>query len=199
MWSFHLWGVPCRVSLLFPALLTALMLCQPENMAVTCLLASVIHEGGHLLAMLLLKVPPEDCVLGVFGLRIRLGSRLAGYKKYLWIALAGPLANGIAALCLWTAGCPQAAMIHVVLAALNLLPIAVLDGGEMVRCILYILLGADERASTITKCISLLMLFSLCLCGLWLYWRQRGNPALLIVCAYLAVTLFFSEKNEKTS
>ena len=198
MWSFNLCGIRCRASLLFPALLTVLLLCQPEGVAITCLLASVIHEGGHLLAMLLLKVPPEDCVLGIFGLRMHLGHRLAGYEKYIWVALAGPVANVITAMSLLALGRPHTALVHGVLAVLNLLPVSVLDGGEMLRCGLC-LLGAEKRASLIVYIVSVAFLIVLSMCALWLFIYKQGNPSLLIVCAYLAASLFFSEKIEKTS
>lgn len=198
VWSFRLCGIRCRASLLFPALLTAMLLCQPESMAVTCLLASLIHEGGHLLAMLLLRVPPEDCVLGVFGLRMHLGHRLVEYERYIWIALAGPATNGMAAVCLLAADRPSIAAVHGVLAVLNLLPVSVLDGGEILRCGLC-LMGAERMAAPILRCTSAAVVILLFVCALWLYGRSSGNPSLLIVCAYLAAMLFFSEKNEKTS
>lgn len=175
-----------------------MLLCQPESLAVTCLLASVIHEGGHLLAMLLLRVPPEDCVLGVFGLRMHLGRRLVEYEKYIWIALAGPAVNGVAAICLLAADRPSIAVVHGLLAMLNLLPVSVLDGGEILRCGLC-LAGAERMATFILRCTSVAVLILLWICALWLYVQSPGNPSLLIVCAYLTAMLFFSEKNEKTS
>lgn len=198
MWSFYCCGVRCRVSLLFPAFLTALLLRQPEGLAVTCLLASVLHEGGHLLAMLLLGVPPEDCVLGVFGLRMHLGHRMAGYGRYLGIALAGPLTNGAAALALTALGRPQTAAVHGVLAALNLLPISVLDGGEILRCSLC-MAGMERMAEPLLRLTSAAVLVLLCACGMWLWLVEHANPSLPVVCIYLAVMLFFSKKNEKNS
>ena len=46
MLEWRIGGVRCRLSLLFPALITALLLWQPDGLAVSCLLASLIHEGG---------------------------------------------------------------------------------------------------------------------------------------------------------
>lgn len=198
MLEFRVGGVRCRVSLLFPALVTALLLCQPDGLAVTCLLASVIHEGGHLLAMLMLRVPPADCVLGAFGLRIRLGQHLAGYGRNIWIALAGPLANGVAAAILLWAGVPQTAAVHLLLAALNLLPGAVLDGGEVLRCCLC-LVGWERATDAVLRLSTTLALLPMAAVSLWLFLRRDGNPTLLIISVYLVITAFFSHKNEKTS
>jgi len=198
MLEFRVGNMRCRVSLLFPALVTALLLCQPEGLAATCLLASVIHEGGHLLAMLMLRVPPADCVLGAFGLRMRLGQHLTGYGRNIWIALAGPLANGLAAAVLLWAGSPQTAAVHLLLAVLNLLPAAVLDGGEVLRCCLC-LLGLERVTDAVLRCSTALVLLPMTAISLWLFVRGGGNPTLLIISVYLAATAFFSDKNEKTS
>lgn len=197
MFEWRWGGIRCRVSLLFPALVTALLLCRPDGLAVTCLLASLIHEGGHLLAMLAVGVSPQDCTLGAFGMRIDLGRCLMDYKKNLFISLAGPLANSLAAAILLMMGRPFAAMAHLALAALNLLPAAALDGGEILRCGLC-MLGLESLAAPLLRFTSALVLLPLAAVSLWLCFRG-GNPTLLIVGGYLALLVFFSDKCEKTS
>lgn len=196
MLTFRLCGVPCRISLLFPALLTALLFCHPEGVTVTCLLASVMHEMGHLLAMLWWRVPPKECVLGLFGMRIRLGSHLTEYGRNIGVALAGPGVNGVAAAVLWWWGVPQAAAVHLLLAALNLLPVSVLDGGEVLKCVLC-LCGWHSIADRAVRVTSLCVLVPIIVFGLHLL--QKGNPTLLIVGVYLAAMTIFSDKNEKNS
>ena len=197
MLEWRLGGVRCRVSLLFPALVTALLLWQPDGLAVSCLLASLIHEGGHLLAMLVLGVPPRVCTLGAFGMRMNIDDQLINYKKNLLISLAGPLTNGMAAVILFCLHAYDAAMVHIVLAALNLLPAAALDGGEILRCGLC-LLGLDRCARWVLRLSSALVLLPLAAVSGWLF-LQGKNLTLLIVSAYLVVMIFFSEKYEKNS
>ena len=197
MLEWRLWGIRCRVSLLFPALVTALLLWQPDGLAVSCLLASFIHEGGHLLAMVAVGIPPRSCILGAFGMRIELGNTLMGYGRNLLVSLAGPFANGAAASVLLLCGCPTAATVHLLLAGLNLLPAAALDGGEVLRCGLC-LLGLGELAGMVLRFSSALVLLPLAAISFWLFF-QGDNPTLLIVSAYLAALIFFSEKCEKTS
>lgn len=196
MLTFRLCGVPCRISLLFPALLTALLFCQPEGLTVTCLLASVMHEVGHLLAMLWWRVPPKECVLGLFGMRIRLGSHLTEYGRNIGVALAGPAVNGISAVVLWWLDAPQTAAVHMLLAVLNLLPVGVLDGGEVLRSVMC-LCGWHSSADRVVRVTSLFVLAPITLFGLYLL--PKGNPTLLIVAVYLAVMTIFSDKNEKSS
>ena len=196
MLTFRLCGVPCRISLLFPALLTALLFYQPEGLTVTCLLASLMHEVGHLLAMLWWRVPPKECVLGMFGLRMRLGEHLSEYGRNIGVALAGPAVNGISAALLWRWGVPQSAMVHLILAVLNLMPVAVLDGGEVLRNLLC-LCGCLSSADRVVRAASLLILLPISLFGLHLL--LQGNPTLLIVTIYLVVMIIFSDKNEKST
>lgn len=198
MLEFSVCGIRCRLSLLFPALVTVLLLCQPEGLAVACILASLVHEGGHLLAMVLAGVPPEDCTLSASGARIRVRTYEVGYLPNILISLAGPLANGVAALLLLWWGCRTPAAIHLVLAVLNLLPSAALDGGQILRCGLC-LLGLEPLADKVLQVTSAIVLMALATGGSWLLFRGDANPSLLVVCGYLATLTFFSDKIEKNS
>ena len=191
MLEWRLCGVRFRLSLLFPALVTALLMCQPKGLALSCLLASLIHEGGHLLAMMAVGVPPQKCSVGAFGLRLDLGNVLVGYGKNLLISFAGPMANGVAAAILFL-GKPNAAVVHIVLAGVNLLPASALDGGEILRCSVC-LLGMESLANTVMRFASALVLLPLATISLWLYINKQ-NPTLFIVSAYLAALIFFGEK-----
>lgn len=188
----------CRLSLLFPALLTALLLARPDGLAVPCLLAALIHEGGHLLAMLWLGVPPEDCVLGAFGARIRLGHRLPSYGQNLLISLAGPLINLFCMSILFLCGRTTPALVHLALALLNLLPSAALDGGEILRCGLC-LIGLESLSESILRFTSALTLLPLAAVCFWMFLQGEGNATLLIVSGYLTALLFFSDKLQKNS
>ena len=198
MLEFRLGGVRCRLSLLFPALLTALLLWKPDGLAVACLLAALLHEGGHLLAMVLLRVPPEDCVLGAFGARIRLGNRLPSYKSNLIISFSGPLINFLCAGVLYIGDMHTAALVHLVLALFNLLPASALDGGEMLRCGLC-LLGLEPLSGFVLRWTSALTLLPLAAVSFWLFLRGEGNGTLLIVSGYLTALLFFSDKLQKNT
>lgn len=197
MLEWRIGGVRCRLSLLFPALITALLMWQPDGLAVSCLLASLIHEGGHLAAMLAVGVPPQRCTLGAFGMRIDLRNTLISYSSHIAISLAGPLANGLAAIVLFCLHSVSAAAVHLLLAGVNLLPAAALDGGELLRYGLC-LLGLERLADSLLRFTSALVLLPLAAVSIWLFTRV-GNPTLLIVSGYLVALIIFSKKNEETS
>ena len=184
-------GVRYRVSLLFPALITIMLLCRPDVWTVSCLVASLIHECGHLIAMLLVGALPRECVLGVFGIRICLGNSLIDYKRNLFISLAGPCTNGLAAAVLAMMRCSAAASVHLALAVVNLLPITALDGGEIIRGVLC-LLGREEKAERVLQLLSLLVLLPLAAISFGLLYAS-GNPTLLIVGVYAVALLVFEK------
>lgn len=186
----HIAGVRCRVSLLFPALLTGLLLAQADSLAVSCVLASAMHEAGHLLAMIALGCPPRICTLGVFGMRIEMGAeRLVGYRRNILVSLAGPTVNLISALLLWACGCEQAAAVHLILATLNLLPADALDGGQALRCV-FCLVGKQMQADIWLRLLSAAVLLPLATAAFWLFLSGTGNATLLIVSGYLTALIF---------
>ncbi len=186
-------GVHYRLSLLFPALLTGMLLARADSLAVTCVLASAMHEGGHLLMMLALGCPPQVCTLGAFGMRIEMGAeRMVGYRRNILISLAGPMVNLIAASLLWACGSAGTAVVHITLAILNLLPAAALDGGQIVRCVLC-LAGKETQADGWLRLLSAAVLLPLAAAAFWLFLMEQRNVTLLIVCGYLCALIFFHQ------
>lgn len=186
----QLGAVRWRVSLLFPALVTVLLLLQPDGLALPCVLASLIHEGGHLAAMLLLNCPPESCTVGAFGARIVTDSRRPpGYRQQIMISLAGPGINFLAAAGLGAVGCSRAAAVHILLGVFNMLPAGALDGGQALRCVLC-LRGAPDRADRVLRVLSAAVLLPLAAGALYLVLSGSGNGTLLIVSIYLTVLVF---------
>jgi len=192
MLEARLFGVRCRLSLLFPALLTALLLWRPDGLAVSCVIASAMHEAGHLLAMLAVGCPPSCCTLGAFGVRLELGTeRLPGYWRHIGISLAGPAVNLLSAGVLFLIGRPVPATVHLVLMGLNLLPAAALDGGQILRCG-FCLLGWECWADRVLRWLSAAVLLPLASLAMWLFLSGQGNGTLLLVSGYLTALIFFS-------
>ncbi len=192
MFEWQAWGVRWRLSLLFPALVTVLLLQQPDGTAVSCILASLLHEGGHLLAMLCFRCPPHACTVGAFGARLEMGQQsLTGYWKNIAISLAGPTVNLLAAGVFFGLSCTQTAAVHMGLGLFNLLPAAPLDGGQILRCILC-LLGKEQRAERVLRVVSAAVLLPLAAFSAWLALSGQGNATLVIVSLYAVCMVFFS-------
>lgn len=190
MFEFTVRGVRCRLSILFPALLAALLFYQPSGMAVVCVTACVMHECGHLLAMMLLDCPPSCCTLGAFGMRIEMGqARTVGYGRNVLISLAGPAVNLVCVAVFWALGRESVAAVHLVQCLFNLLPAAALDGGQILRCLCC--RWMEERvADGVVFALSITVLIPLATAAVYMV-LTGGNVSLLIVVGYLALLVFW--------
>ncbi len=172
-----------------------LLLYERKSLAAGCLAASLLHECGHLLMMFWRKSPPLHIEVGIFGMRIERRDTLClSFWDDFWIAAGGPLINGICAGLFWAMHKETAAAIHLLLMLLNLLPIAALDGGQMLLCVLYRFLPRE----TVRKCVwvcSLLTVFPLGVVGFFVLFKSGCNISLLIVDVYLILLLFFKRND----
>lgn len=157
---------------LIPALLLlAMLILQPSGMALTSLLAAVIHEGGHLLAAKKLGVPLRSLDIGPLGATIKIRSGLISYGKEFLLCAAGPAANFLSAGAIYflfrlsVTGekfTVDFCSVSMMLGLLNLLPVESFDGGRMLCCAVGSFFGPAAACSV-------LRIFSfLSVTGLWM-------------------------------
>lgn len=127
--------------------------------------ASVVaHELGHSVVAIRTGLPVQSITLFVFGGVARIVREPTRPVQELWIALAGPAVSvtlgllfGVLAFSLPDPGAPLAALaewlsyINFVLAIFNLIPGFPLDGGRVLRAILWGTLGDLVRATHIAS------------------------------------------------
>ena len=97
-------------------------------------LALVIHESGHAMAALALRLPCR-AVLTRYGPGVRIGSDSIRLERWQVVvtAAAGPAANiGLAALA-YRFGLPLLVLANIEFAVVNLLPLPHSDGSRMLR------------------------------------------------------------------
>lgn len=137
-----MWKPPeCTVSGGFFLLVGWFALCCGWQMALTVLGAAAWHEFGHLLALRLCGGEARRLRVGMLGAVIEVRGAM-GYGQELASALAGPLANLLAAAILGRMRCTTAAGANGVLCAFNLLPVRPLDGGRALYLLLAWLAGS---------------------------------------------------------
>jgi Zn-dependent protease/CBS domain-containing protein len=144
-----------------PGLPTAVYWSVALGAAVLFLGSLLAHELAHALVALHYRIRVERVTLWLLGGVAELGGPAPTARADLLVALAGPLTSlacagvfagvvaGGAALGapeVLVAGAVWLALINVMLAAFNLLPGAPLDGGRVLRAILWKLRGDRERA-----------------------------------------------------
>lgn len=188
----------CRIIVSFPfiAVIVFLLLIDRTAIAGLGLVATVVHEFGHIVSMYLLSVPPAEIKCNPFGIDIieHNGSRRS-YRQDIWIALAGPSANLIACALFFVLHCategPYSAAFSIAngaLAVFNLLPIEPLDGGQALYSALCFKHSSAVSAKAV-EIISFLILFPLAVVGFLILLQSRYNFSLLLVSCYLMLLL----------
>ena len=112
----------------FPVLALMLLL-FPVRFLVGVLLAALIHELGHLLALKIAGVRGLSLRLRSFGAKIEAAPRSPGRTAL--CALAGPAAGALTIFAYKTF--PELALAGLVQTVFNLLPVYPLDGGRALR------------------------------------------------------------------
>ncbi len=190
MLEWCLLGVRLRMGVWFPASVVVMLSLDHSGMTLLCLLASTMHECGHLLAMLLLGDLPSCVTFGAFGMRVEHRTdRQLSYRRLCIVSLSGPLVNAVCGAWLWAVGAADAAWIHSILAVFHLLPVVSLDGGEALYALLCCHL-AEERADRLVRLCSAIAVFPLTALGVWLLLSTGYNATLLVVCGYLLLRMF---------
>lgn len=116
----------------FWVLMALWLLLIPLKWVAGTVFAAAVHEGGHLLAILLTGGRVRALELGPGGARIETDPMEP--RQELVCALAGPAA-GAATVLLWR-WFPQAAIAGMVQTVFNLIPVYPMDGGRVVRIVL---------------------------------------------------------------
>ena len=175
---------------------------QLEIYAVLMLLA-FLHECGHLLAGLFLKLKPRRLEINPFGLAVifeEFGSKNNNFEwKKVLISAAGPITNLIIMLAVIIINPPIAELTkeiiiysNLLIIAFNLLPIYPLDGGRIIKGILYIYKGrnaADNVSNKIANVGAILLTFA---GSIAIYYFQ--NIAILLMLVYLWVLVIRENK-----
>ncbi len=192
MLSVTIGGIHCKISLLFPAVLLVLLYHDPSGVAVTGVFAALIHECGHIIAMLILSYRPNTIALSIYGAKIDTQTHPPSFHM-LFIAAAGPLVNIAAAMIAFVCnGKAEFRIIHLSLAAINMIPVYPLDGGQM----LYHLLQIPEwnhKRMAVYRLIEWISMMTLLSTGATVFFFTKYNFTLLLVALYVFFCKLFAK------
>ena len=144
------------------------------------LFASVLlHELGHSVVALRYKIPVRSITLFIFGGIGQIGAEPPSAIAEFFIAIAGPLVSLALAVCFYAAQPLIAGMepllglakylayINMALVLFNLIPGYPLDGGRVLRAIVWAITGDMDRSTLIAAAVGRFCAFLLIFAGVW--------------------------------
>lgn len=184
MFVFEFSGVRVRLCFSFFAVICLTCLLGGESERVLIMLACcVLHECGHIAAMLLCSCKPSELTLYGAGIKLSPPKHLNSFAKDAFILVSGCAVNFLLAfVCCTAAGrLTFFAQTNLLLGGFNLLPAGCLDGGRLLDLLL-----APNKAKAV-KTVFVLLIAALCavsvLCG-------SVSVSLLCVLAYMCLSIF---------
>ncbi len=190
--KFKLFGTEIYVSFLFCAVVCFMLVIDRTGLVIPTLFATLVHETGHLFAMWVAECQPRSIRLIPTSVQIVRGfSRKRGGE--IGITLCGPMANLAVFLSLFVNysifGSLQSlsfAVLNLVIALFNLLPVSGLDGGTLLEIIIARYTDI-YKAESIVRIITAVFAVIAFLLGVYLWVSQALNISVFIVAVYLGV------------
>lgn len=190
--TFKLLGTKIYVSFFFFALLSLMLCIDQTGILLPTLVATFLHELGHLLAMKNCGVSPTAVRLIPTSVQI-VRPFCKQHGDEVFIALAGPLTNLLLSLVFfgifaWTKAVSPLtfSLLNLILAVFNLLPVAGLDGG-------VVLLHLLNRRFIPTTSLAVLRTVGFGFAaaffgvGIWFFWNGKINLSFFILPLYFTL------------
>ena len=173
----------------------------------------LLHEMGHIIAGLLLKMKLEKIEIMPCGLSSSFKANTLDFNKKIKngniielkkiaIALAGPITSFILAIVFTYIDIPNISMQEVVYSNIlilifNLIPLYPLDGGRIIKSLIYIELGKEKSDYIIGKISFITITILTIISSIAVYYFK--NIAIFLICISLWVIIGqFKRKNSKT-
>jgi Zn-dependent protease len=124
----------------FFASLALILLLKDERVVLMGVGACLIHECGHIIAMISVKEPTSEIVFSGIGIKIRkVKPPLRRFKTDLFVLSAGIATNIIISVIILISRLPYLvfAQVNITIAVFNLLPFEIFDGGQIRELLIY--------------------------------------------------------------
>lgn len=174
----------------FVLLVTLMLILCEEKVVLMSFCASCLHETGHLIMMLISGDKINYVELGVFGMRIERQGSLICYKKEALCAMGGIAVNILAAIfsALLYINSEKGSfilfsLVNIFVAAVNMLPVRILDFGRFIHLILCEKRGVEKADEIIGRVSFVFALILNAICVIYC----------IVICpniSFIAVTVY---------
>ncbi len=162
-----------------------------------------LHEIGHIIAGTFLKMKLDKIEIMPFGLSAAFYTNFDDKKfkiKEIVLALAGPVTSlFLAILCNYInftyITTQEAVYANLLILFFNLIPLYPLDGGRIMKGIIYTKMGIIQTENIMNKISSITMILITIISSIAVYYYK--NIAIFLVCIFLW-SVVLQEKNDKT-
>jgi len=189
--SFKLLGTKIYVSFLFVALISFMLCIDKTGLCLPTFFAVLFHENGHLFAMWVCECQPKEVKLVPASIEITRGFSKKKYGEII-IALLGPCANIALFLSLYinyrltkSELSLRWAVLNLIVALFNLLPVYGLDGGTVFVNLFTKNLKSRTKAEGVLKIITALLGILVLSLGVFLALQKNFNISVFSVGIYL--------------
>lgn len=169
--------ITVKIDFWFVAIITLMLILFPESLAAVCFGMCILHEAGHLTAMLICGKKAEEIDLGYFGMRIVTDKRFLSPFREAVVAFAGPFVNLVFSVLFYAFGKNDIATVNLSLGIFNLLPVTMLDGGHIISTFF--------PDSKLHRKLSLACACGLLTVGIFVAVYTKENFTIMIVALYL--------------
>ncbi len=201
MISLTVLGINFGVSVGFVGILSLMLYVDRVGLMLPAMLAVILHELGHLIALLAFKERPRRVELRVGAVAIIGNFALTSKSRFIML-LAGSGFNFILFAILYFLFFISKAvyllnfsLVMLVVGILNLLPIMGLDGGEILKLILLKFLKT-KTANAITFVVSFIFVLLIIMLGFYILTDTKSNISLIIFGIYLFLGILMSKKKK---
>lgn len=180
------------ISISFVVLIAIIFLSGLNPTVISALIASVLHEFGHIVAVILLDGRIDGIRLKAFAAEIIIDERQFSFKGEALISLCGPLMNIVSAiLSVSLFGLTDFSVCSLVIGSFHLLPIIGIDGGNA----LYALAAEakDNCYEMLLRGLSTAFTVLLLIFGIIILVITKFNFS----CLIMAMILIFETMNNK--